>query len=134
MGICAFFFFLNQTALVLRKTKNDTLESYTAPIFYSQDLSFRMVHFLICLDPDFLCPGLYWPCRLRQNPDTRMTTQQQRKTTEVPRATGTSHVADVPGAPSAAGSSLSAVWFLLLYPLVLFSSCLLLLSRDGIGI
>lgn len=92
-----------------------------------------MVHFLICLDPDFLCPSLYWPWCFRQHPDARMTTQQQRKVTEVQRTKGTNHVLEVTGAPSGVVSSFSDVRFLLLYPLVLFSTCLLLLSWDGKG-
>lgn len=89
---------------------------------------------MTCLDPDFLCPGLYWPCCFLQHPDARMIIQQQRKMTEVQRATGASHIFEVTDAPSGVMSSFSAVWFLLLDPLVLFSNCLLLLSRDGIGL
>lgn len=127
--------FFNQTALVLKKTKNDTLEivqSLTTFTIKSSPLECYV--FFICLDPDFLCPGLYWPCFFRQHPHARMTIQQQRKRTEVQRATGTSHVFEVTDVPPRVLSSFSDVWFLLLYPLVLFSNCLLLLSRDGMGI
>lgn len=39
--------------------------------FTIKEFSFRVLHFLICLNPD--SPDLYWPCCFQQHAYSRMT-------------------------------------------------------------
>jgi hypothetical protein len=94
--------------MAYRKLKMKPLKCYNVtPTF--KEFCLNVLQFLLCLDPDFLCPSVYWPCCFRQHPNARMTTQQQRKMTAVHKAREASQVFEVTDAPPGVSSSFSDV-------------------------